>query len=122
MRSSILAQYAFPGPSLLINIAHIGKVTESNRPLNLICRTAARGIFAGPKGRHELVGPEVDSFRDQVEPQYAASMKRPSRASMRKARLRKTAKFPNMLAAGPAKPRSTPGAKGPHVKTGEKLV
>ena len=75
-----------------------------------------------PRATTKLVGLEVDSFRDQVEPQFSPSMKRPPRASMRKARRRKTAKFPNMLAAGPAKLRLTPGAKGPHVKSGEKLV
>jgi len=42
----------------------------------------------------------------------APSMKRPSRASIRKARRRKTAKFPNMLAAGAAKLAPTPGTKG----------
>src|SRR6185312_1501098 len=81
-----------------------------------------RGCIRGTKGRIGWLGFQLDSFRDQVEPQFGP-FHEATVAGVHPARLAgaKTAKFPNMLAAGPAKLRSTPSAKGLMSKAAKSL-
>ena len=94
-------------------------------PLNrvLILQDGRAGVFAGTKVAPRIggLGFQVDSLPDQVERQFGPFHEATVAGVHTQGSRRKTAKFPNMLAAGPAKLRPTPDAKGLMSKAAKRL-